>query len=125
MKQPFHLSLPVRSLQDCVDFYVTALQGEVTRRDASGYVDVDVPGCRLTLHEVADMPSPDDRLHFGINLDLETFEAVAGRVLAEAEGSLVERPHTVDAGTPAERRKMFLRCPSGYLVEIKGQGESE
>lgn len=120
MKQPFHLSLPVSSLEECVAFYVNALRGEVTHRDPSGYVNIDVPGCRLTLHDVRDMQPPGDLLHFGINLDLAAFDALAERVRADVPSSIVKEPHVVDAGTPLERRKMYLRCPSGYLLEIKG-----
>jgi hypothetical protein len=29
-------------------------------------------------------------------------------------------PKTVDAGTAMERRKMYVKCPTGYLFEIKG-----
>jgi extradiol dioxygenase family protein len=28
--------------------------------------------------------------------------------------------HIVDKGTEMERQKMYLNCPSGYLIEIKG-----
>jgi len=33
---------------------------------------------------------------------------------------IVMPPTVTDAGTPRERRKMYVRCPSGHLVEIKG-----
>lgn len=116
----FHLSLPVKSLDDSVTFFEDVLGGTVIHRDASGYVNVELFDTQLTLaetpHEIPELTG----FHFGFNLDLAGFEAIAQRVAKLAPASIVMAPTTVDAGTPRERRKLFLRCPAGYLVEIKG-----
>lgn len=120
MNMPFHLSLPVHSLEESVGFFERALEAVVSHRDASGYVNLDVPGCRLTLHEnpgaVVDMPG----LHFGINLGLDAFLVRAALLQSLLPHAIVAPVQVRDAGTPQERRKLLLRCPSGYLIEIKG-----
>lgn len=124
MKAPFHLSLPVRSIEESVAFFEHALLATVSHRDPSGYVDLAVPGCSLTLHQnpaaVIDAPG----LHFGINLGLDDFLQLAARLQADLPGAIVAPPKVRDAGTPRERHKMFLRCLSGYVIEIKGSREA-
>ena len=112
MKQPpFHLSIGVPSLDESVDFFVNVLGAVVQRRDPSGYVNLDVPGCRITLKQSA------EEFHYGINVDGERFDEIWKE--AAQSGSVVTPPTVVDAGTPMERRKMYLRSPAGHLIEIK------
>ena len=120
MGNAFHLSLDVRSLAESVAFYTQIPGACVTHRDASGYVNLDILGCQLTLRENASA-TPCDGMHLGVNLDLAAFDALAARLQANAELDIVMPPRVVDAGTPLERKKMYLRCPTGHLVEIKGR----
>ena len=117
MLPSFHLSLPVRSVEESAEFF-TVLGGSVVHRDPSGYVNVDLFGVQLTL--TPGDPGGGSDFHFGVNLPAGDFDKIAQRLLADSRVEIVSPPHVVDAGTPMERRKMYVRCPSGYLVELKG-----
>lgn len=120
MTPAFHLSIGVRSTDSSVDFFTRVLRGSVTHRDPTGYVNVELFGSELTLkpNESVTPDLPD--LHFGVNLDVKDFEQLARHVIAVEPACVVMPPKTVDAGTPLERRKMYVRCPTGYLIELKG-----
>lgn len=122
MSTQIHLSLGVTSLEESVDFYTRVLGCTVTHRDPGGYVNVDLRGAQITLKETAAPIQPPAEFHFGVNLSLEEFDELAESIVASGYGGVVARPQVIDAGTPMERKKMYVRCPSGYLVEIKGYG---
>lgn len=46
----FHLSISENSLDKAISFY-EMLGGKVSHRDNSGYVNILLHGCQLTLHE--------------------------------------------------------------------------
>jgi extradiol dioxygenase family protein len=115
----FHLSLGVQSIEESVDFYVRVLGAAVAHRDPSGYVNLELFGAQITLQPGAVAVIPPD-FHFGFNLAMEELERLADTILASGYESIVMQPKVVDAGTPLERKKMYLRCPSGYLIELKG-----
>jgi len=125
MNGAFHLSIMVRSLEDSVAFFIRVLRAKVMHRDPAGYVNLDVFGSQITLHESPDAVPDVPGLHFGVNLDLHDFETLSRELIADANVSVVMPPSVTDAGTPLERRKMYLRCPTGYLIEIKGYPRSE
>lgn len=110
MTASFHLSLTVHSTEESVDFYTRVLQATVTHRDPSGYVNLDFYGTQLTLHQGEPVHLPRD-FHFGVNLDDDEFEQLANALDAEV--------NVADAGTALERRKLYVRDPNGYVVEIK------
>jgi len=116
----FHLSIGVKSIEESVDFFVDALEGRVLHRDSSGYVNIDLFGTQITLkpnsHITPDLPD----FHFGINLELSEFDRLAEKILSKSRDKVVMEPKVVDAGTPLKRRKMYLKCPTGYLIELKG-----
>ncbi|MEA2465857.1 MAG: uncharacterized protein QOJ98_3604 [Acidobacteriota bacterium] len=118
----FHLSLGVHSLDESVDFYMRVLNATVTHRDASGYVNLELFGAQITLQRAAETAIPAD-FHFGFNLPMDEFERLADHILASGS-EVAMGPKVVDAGTPLERKKMYVRCPSGYLIELKGYGGS-
>lgn len=120
MAAEFHLSLGVKSIEHSVDFFTRVLGARVAHRDPTGYVNVDLYGAELTLKPNAAIDPNVPDLHFGINLGLAEFDDLAARVLASGYEGVVQKPKTVDAGTAIERKKMYLRCPTGYLVELKG-----
>jgi extradiol dioxygenase family protein len=120
MTARFHLSIGVRSMEESVDFFTRVLRGAIAHRDPSGYVNVDLYGCELTLKPNESIVANLDDLHFGLNFDINAFEELARHVIASAPERVVMAPKTVDAGTAIERRKMYLRCPTGYLIELKG-----
>ena len=119
MPPSFHLALGVPSLEEAVDFFTNVLPGVVSHRDSSGYVNVDLSGARITFKETPEMVTPPPEFHFGVNLEMNDFAEIEERVRARRPESIVSPPRTVDAGTPMERRKMYVAA-CGYTVEIKG-----
>ena len=120
----FHLSIPVKSIEASVDFFVRVLGAQVSHRDPSGYVNLELFGTQLTLKENPAVVTGWPDFHFGVNLELSDFERIAAAAQAAAPGSVVSRPTVVDAGTPLERKKLYLRCPAGHLIELKGYRRS-
>lgn len=112
IRATFHLSLTVPDVEASIEFFTNTLGATVTHRDPSGYVNVDFFGTQLTLARGDAAAARAERFHFGVNLPMPTFEAIAERLRV--------KPQTVDAGTPLERRKLYVRCPAGYVIELKG-----
>ena len=116
----FHLSLPVPHVEESVAFF-ELLGGVVMHRDPSGYVNVGLSGVQLTLQEGTPVAS-DDAFHFGLNVARGELDEIAARLRASDLARIVSPLHVVDAGTPMERTKMYVRCPAGYRIELKGYG---
>jgi extradiol dioxygenase family protein len=125
VKPNFHLSVGVRSLEESVDFFVRIMKGAVSKgavshRDPSGYVNIDLFGNQITLKQAGEGPVNSPDFHFGLNLPLEQFENIANCLQESGHPSVVMQPKLIDAGTSMERKKMYLKCPTGYLIELKG-----
>lgn len=120
MKPHFHLSLGVHSIEESVEFFVSLLDAKVLHRDPSGYVNIDLFGSQITLkHNVTVTPDLPD-FHFGVNMNLDEFEKISQRILETGRKYVAMEPEVWDTNTPMERKKMYLKCPTGYLVELKG-----
>ena len=120
MQPEFHLSIGVRSIKTSVDFFVGLMKGTVLHRDPSGYINIDLYGSQVTLKQNETILPELPDLHFGINLGLAEFDSLAKGILESGYDNIVMKPKVVDAGTPMERKKMYLKCPTGYLIELKG-----
>jgi extradiol dioxygenase family protein len=120
MHPQFHLSIGVNSLRESVDFFVHLLRAKITHEDPSGYVNLDFYGSQITLKEHPGIQPELPHFHFGANLALPEFEKLAAHILAHGEKFISMTPQVWDAGTPLERKKMYLKCPTGYVVELKG-----
>jgi extradiol dioxygenase family protein len=114
----FHLSIPVPDPARSAEFFTTVLGGTLTHEDPSGYVNVDLFGIQLTLTRGASVAA--NGFHFGVNVGMAELHAIADRARSCASAHVVSEPTAVDRGTPLERTKMYLRCPAGYLIEVKG-----
>jgi len=114
----FHLSVPVRDLEEAVAFYRTTLGAEIGRR-TEGFADALVFGAQVTLQNdpaaVSD-PMPRTR-HFGATLPWDEWE----RVTAGLVGTdfVVEDRNISYPGETIEQGKMMIKDPSGNLIEIK------
>ena len=124
MSTEFHLSLGVDSLKDSVYFFNKVLNGEIEHEDVSGYINVNVRGCQLTLREVKNISVNLPEFHFGFNLSLTEFEIISKKIIKDHKECIKMMPKTVDQGTPLERKKMYLNSPSGYMIELKGIKDS-
>lgn len=110
----FHLSLPVRDLDEAITFY-SALGGEVGRREAE-WADVALFGAQLTLQAIPEdvfQPMPRSR-HFGATLPWPKWEQLVSGLHA-----FVEAPRVDHEGTEREQGKAMIADPSGNLIELK------
>jgi extradiol dioxygenase family protein len=122
MNKTLHLSLGVKSLEESLTFYTQCLGATVAHRDISGYVNLELWGCQLTLKENKTNTNPGEQLpdfHFGFNLSLTEFESLTNLILLKHRERVVKEPAWVDQDSTLKRKKIYLKCPSGYLIELK------
>ena len=125
--QPFHLAIPVSDLGLAEAFYCDVL-GCGTGRRSERWVDLDLFGHQLVLHQIDDgraaaptNPVDGDDVpvpHFGVVLDMSAWEALAER-LTDAGIDFVIAPRIRFAGEVGEQATMFFRDPSGNALEFK------
>jgi extradiol dioxygenase family protein len=120
MLPSFHLSLGVKSVEDSVEFFTEILGSKVLHRDPSGYVNIDMFGSQITLKQNESVQPDLPDFHFGVNLKLDEFNKLSQMILEKGRRFVHMEPEVWDEGSPLERRKMYLKCPTGYLVELKG-----
>ncbi len=120
MSTTFHVSIGVASIEKSLNFFVGILKGTVLHKDPSGYVNIDLYGCKVTLKQNDGINPNFPDFHFGVNMELSAFDRLADSIAKSGYDQIVMSPKIVDEGTPIERKKMYLKCPTGYLVELKG-----
>ncbi len=128
MQRPrFHLAIPVTDLDACRSFYGDTL-GFPEGRSADHWVDFDMFGHQLVIHEVPTSsgiagtnPVDGDAVpvpHFGALLEVGDWHALAER-LRGAGVSFVIEPHVRFQGESGEQHTMFFLDPSGNALEFK------
>ncbi|MBA3553726.1 MAG: VOC family protein [Gemmatimonadales bacterium] len=127
MSRAFHLAFFVRDLDSTRRFYRDVL-GCREGRSTDTWVDFDFFGNQISAHttgtvaptqntgKVEDILVPMP--HFGMVLEWEEFETMAGRIRAAALPFILE-PRIRYAGQPGEQATMFLLDPSGNALEFK------
>ena len=117
----FHLSFPVRNLDDALVFYQNNLGGALGRREET-WADVALFGAQVTLQlSPRDVTQSMPRTrHFGATLDWSEWEA-----LTAALTDFVEAPRIDFGGTPREQAKAMVQDPSGNLIELKAYRHPE
>jgi extradiol dioxygenase family protein len=111
----FHLSFPVRDLEEAIAFYTSALGGTVGRHEAA-WADIALFGAQLTLQYVPEdvsAPMPRSR-HFGATLDWDQWTR-----LTASFTDFVEPPRIDHETTKFEQAKAMVADPSGNLIELK------
>ena len=129
----FHLAIPVDDLATARAFYGNVL-GCPEGRSAEKWVDFDLYGHQLVIHEVHrrdeglvyepvagsnpvdgdDVPVP----HFGVLLDFGAWNQLATR-LGEWQVEFVIEPHVRFEGEVGQQHTMFFLDPSGNALEFK------
>lgn len=128
MPPPFHLAVPVHSLDAARAFYGDLL-GCREGRSAARWVDFDLYGHQFVVHLVDDHAPPrpahnlvdDDAVpipHFGVVLDMASWEALALRLRGKVD--FIIEPRIRFKGQPGEQATMFFCDPSGNALEFKG-----
>lgn len=124
---PFHLAVPVRSLETSRAFYGRVL-GCSEGRSSDEWVDFNFFGHQLVAHLVAsseplagsnhvdgdDVPVP----HFGVVLPMDEWQTLAAKLTAAGIEFVVE-PHIRFKGQVGEQATMFFLDPSGNALEFK------
>lgn len=114
----FHLSVPVRDLQEAVDFYRHYLGAQIGR-STDEFADALMFGAQVTLqNDPASVSHPMPRTrHFGATLPWDEWENVVSRFTGS--DLIVEAPKVSYQGEPTEQAKLMITDPSGNLIEIK------
>jgi extradiol dioxygenase family protein len=126
---PFHIAFPVRDIAEARRFYGETL-GCPEGRSAPEWVDFDLYGHQIVAH-LKDGMAAGDRAHhnpvdghdvpvphFGVVLEMDQFEALAGR-LRQAGVKFVIEPCVRFKGEAGEQATMFFLDPSGNALEFK------
>ncbi|EGN74461.1 Putative dioxygenase of extradiol dioxygenase family [Idiomarina sp. A28L] len=124
---PFHLAIPVDDLDKARAFYGELL-GCGEGRSSDHWIDWNFHGHQLVTHVAPDrllppVSNPVDGHdvpvpHFGVVLDMESWEALAARV-HEAGIKFVIEPYVRFKGKPGEQATMFFYDPAGNALEFK------
>ena len=124
---PFHLAFPVHDLAAARRFYGELL-GCPEGRSSAGWIDFNFYGHQIVAHLAPDecghrqSSRVDDHdvpvRHFGVILDLASWEALAARLTAAGVEFIIE-PYVRFKGEPGEQATMFFLDPSGNAIEIK------
>jgi extradiol dioxygenase family protein len=117
----FHLSFPVRDLEEGLSYYVRTLGGIPGRREHD-WADIALFGAQLTLQHVpGDVldPMPRSR-HFGATLGWSEWETLVGTL-----SDFVEPPRVDHHGTECEQAKAMVQDPTGNLIELKAYRQPE
>lgn len=111
----FHLSFPVRDLDESIAFYTNILGGTLGRSEPE-WADIALFGAQVTLQHVpGDVlhPMPRSR-HFGATLGWPDWERLTARLTQFVEGPRIDY-----AGEPREQAKAMIVDPSGNFIELK------
>lgn len=125
--QPFHLAFPVHDLEAARHFYESVLGCAVGRTDAR-WIDFNFFGHQITAHLVGGEIKPvatnavdNEKVpsrHFGIILEMDGWQQLADRLKEQNSDFLIE-PTVRFRGGPGEQATLFIRDPSGNVLEFK------
>ncbi|MEZ4875468.1 MAG: VOC family protein [Flavobacteriaceae bacterium] len=125
--QPFHLAIPVNNIERNRIFYREVLGCE-EGRSSDHWVDFNFFGHQLVIHlkdetqealhtnpvDGKEVPVP----HFGVVLDMETFETFSETLKKKGITFIIE-PYIRFKGEVGEQATMFFKDPSGNALEFK------
>lgn len=128
MSRPrFHLAFHVHDLTAARRFY-TGVLGCAEGRSTDRWVDFDLHGHQLSAHLDPQRPPQQSRgqvdghdvpmPHFGLVLEWDAWEALAGRLRDSGADFLLE-PQVRFRGEAGEQATLFVADPSGNALEFK------
>ncbi|MBH37395.1 MAG: glyoxalase [Gammaproteobacteria bacterium] len=123
--RPFHLAIPVNSLQLARNFYGDIL-GLSEGRSASEWIDYNFFGHQLVCHLSDKGPNTMKEVdgkkvpipHFGIVLSYTQFQEFSKSLLGKKIEFIIE-PCVRFRGKPGEQQTMFFKDPFGNAIEFK------
>ena len=123
---PFHLAFPVHDLAAARGFYGDLL-GCAEGRSSENWIDFNYFGHQIVAHLAPEECAPtatsdvDKKAvpvrHFGLVLDMETWQALADRL--DGEVDFIIAPYIRFKGEAGEQATMFFTDPSGNAIELK------
>ena len=130
MAKTFHLAIPVEDLDKVIEFYCEILgctKGNSEIKPPNSWCDINFWGNELTLHassckqtgerhnvDMGNVSVP----HFGVHLDVEEFKSLKEKLLQE-NVEFVDKPYVRFEGDVLEQETMFIKDPSGNIMEFK------
>lgn len=120
MATSFHLSIAVEDLDAVRAFYTDVLGCEVSHDDGA-WINIDLFGHQLTVHQATDPSKAVAIDHFGPMLWISDWQALAERLNAHGVEYLIP-PQVHGEGSPDERGKYLIRDPAGNVLEFKYRG---
>ena len=122
--RPFHLAIPVNSIELAREFYGSKL-GFAEGRSDEHWIDYNFFGHQLVCHigeassfsnevDGKDVPVP----HFGIVLEWEEFDVFSEKLISNNIKFIIE-PYLRFKGLPGEQKTMFFKDPFGNALEFK------
>ena len=131
MAKTFHLAIPVgEDLDKAIEFYCNVLgckKGNFEDSPIDSWCDIDFWGNELTLHASSCTQNSESHdvdmgmvlvPHFGVHLDAEEFQSLKGKLLQE-NVEFVDKPYIRFEGDVLEQETMFIKDPSGNILELK------
>lgn len=130
---PFHLAIPVDDLAKARAFYGDLL-GCAEGRSSAHWIDWNFYGHQLVTHVAPDrllppVSNPVDGHdvpvpHFGVVLDMPSWQELADRVRAAGIQFVIE-PYIRFQGKSGEQATMFFYDPAGNALEFKAFADIE
>ena len=122
--RPFHLAIPVTSIELAREFYGSKL-GFAEGRSDEHWIDYNFFGHQLVCHigesstfsnevDGKDVPIP----HFGIVLEWKQFDIFSEKLKSSSINFVIE-PYLRFKGLPGEQKTMFFKDPFGNALEFK------
>ena len=132
MAKTFHLAIPITgNLDKVIEFYCNVLgckKGNSQNHPFYSWCDIDFWGNELTLHSSINEFKVNERHfvdkedvtipHFGVHLDAEEFQSLKEKLIQE-NVEFVDEPYIRFKGDVLEQETMFIKDPSGNILEIK------
>lgn len=126
--QPFHLAIPVTTLEENRKFYREIL-GCKEGRSSDQWVDFDFFGHQLVIHVQEPQSKPEGKgnpvdgkdvpiPHFGVVLEWKTFQEFSEELKSKNVEFVIE-PYIRFKGQTGEQATMFFKDPSGNALEFK------
>ena len=122
--RPFHLAIPVTSIELAREFYGSKL-GFAEGRSDEHWIDYNFFGHQLVCHigesstfsnevDGKDVPIP----HFGIVLEWKQFDIFSEKLKSSSINFII-KPYLRFEGQPGEQKTMFFKDPFGNALEFK------
>lgn len=127
MAHTFHLAIPGGNLETTLPFYTDILGCSTGNSEAGHWVDVNLWGNELTLHQTKSRTESERHNvdmgtvsvpHFGVHLEADDFAALKKRI-EESDLDYMDKPYRRFKGSKFEQETFFVEDPNGNVLEMK------